>query len=279
MSRDEPPPLDRIRLGNHPVVGHVEYQKSMGSTSDVALKLAAGSDAAMPALVLTERQTAGRGRGSHRWWAGPGALTFSLVIEPARWDIADWQLPQLSLTTAVAVCDVLSNLCPAETWQIKWPNDVVIGGRKICGILIEVPNVKPKRAVLGVGLNVNNSWQHAPAELHETGLRSTGTALCDVAGYAWDRTDVLHQLLTALEGRLEQLGRFRVELPAMWRWRCALDGRRVQVDTGSIDAESINAGSNRVSGICVGIDNRGMLLVETPERRHRLASGTLVSVE
>ena len=171
------------------------------------------------------------------------------------------------LAAAVAVCDVLGDLCPAETWQIKWPNDVVLNNRKICGILIEVPNVKPKRAVLGIGLNVNNSWQQAPAE-----LRATGTTLCEVALSEFDLSDVLTRLLTALDRRLEQLGRARSELPiselsVAWQERCALRGRRVEVDTQQ----------GRVHGTCRGIDEQGRLLVDTPEQLKRLSSGTVAS--
>jgi len=190
----------------------------MESTSDVAVDLAASEDVPTPALVLADRQTAGRGRGSNRWWSAPGALTCSLLIEPASWNIAAKQFSRLSLATAAAVRDVLESLAGDKTWQLKWPNDVMVGGRKICGVLVDVPNVKRQRVVLGVGLNVNNSCRGGPRE-----LRDSATSLCDVTGRLYDMTRVIESLLEALDERLDQLGRDDRRLAATWQHSPASD--------------------------------------------------------
>ena len=117
-------------------------------------------------------QTAGRGRGKHTWWSAEGALTFSVLLEPSTLGIHTRSWPQLSLATAVAICDALAvELRQYEVAsampRIKWPNDVLIDGRKVCGILIESPaqpGVRRRCLVVGIGVNVNNSWKTAPAE-------------------------------------------------------------------------------------------------------------------
>jgi BirA family biotin operon repressor/biotin-[acetyl-CoA-carboxylase] ligase len=237
------------------------------STNDLALELAADPRLPVPALVLAARQTAGRGRGGNRWWSAPGALTFSLVLEPAQVDLAIDHWPRLSLTTTVAVCDALAKLAPDAIWGAKWPNDVTVAGRKICGILVEVPNRGPRagrRVVVGVGLNVNNSWQTAPDD-----LRDVGTALCDVTGRRHDRTDVLIRFLTAFADRLEQLSRADTRLLGAWRSRCVLRGRQVRIDNG--------AGS--VRGRCWGIDDDGALVVETASGEQRVHGGVVGCVQ
>ena len=141
----------RKSLSSMPL-GGLRYFKQIGSTNDVALAWAA-ADAPDLALVYAEQQTAGRGRGSHRWFTPPGAaLAFSLVLRP----LPDEQssLTLFSALGALAVCEVLEaqGLRP----EIKWPNDVLLNRRKVCGILAESVWMGDKldSLVLGIGMNI-----------------------------------------------------------------------------------------------------------------------------
>jgi BirA family biotin operon repressor/biotin-[acetyl-CoA-carboxylase] ligase len=240
-----------------PFIRHVEIHNALPSTNDRATQLAMFAALETPALVVARRQLEGRGRGMHAWWSTDGALTFSLILAPASWGIPPDQWPRLSLTTAVAVCDAMEATCdtpgsplPAPC-SIKWPNDVLIDGKKIAGILLESPGgpaPAKDRLVIGVGINVNNSWQGAPRE-----AGSNGTALCDVTDNQHDLQTILIGFLQALELRLHQLGRNDPELPRAWQQRSWLADQHVEVDNGG----------RKIEGLCVGIADDGALLIQT----------------
>jgi BirA family biotin operon repressor/biotin-[acetyl-CoA-carboxylase] ligase len=265
MSADDGPAssIDAQRLQQVAFVRHIELHDVITSTNDVALQAACDPQLQVPALFVAERQMSGRGRGGNRWWSAPGALTCSLVIEPTASALATGDWPRLSLTAAMAACDVLDQLVPQADWGVKWPNDVEVGGRKLGGILIEAPNcreVPARRVVVGIGLNVNNSWSTAPGA-----LRGTATAICDVSGRRHDRTDLLVRWLQAFAIRLDQLATADPVLPTDWRRRCQLRGRHVTVET---DRETI-------TGRCLGVAADAQLVVETDAGVRRTPSGTV----
>ena len=160
-------PADLDRIQDESPVRVVQYYRQLPSTSDRALQLARVDECETPLVVLAELQTAGRGRGSNRWWAGPGALTFSLVVdlENGQRAVGD---TRISLATALAVRDALSTFDRTACFQLKWPNDIYLQSRKIAGILLERPALYLNRLVVGIGVNVNNSLQGAPAALQAT---------------------------------------------------------------------------------------------------------------
>ena len=139
----------------------------MTSTNDVAKQLIAGGPA-MPLLVLTDQQTAGRGQQDRSWWAGQGALTFSWV---QHFDMQP-NIPILSLASAAAVADVLDTLDCSLGAQVKWPNDVYVSQKKIAGILIESVNTADGRLfIIGIGINANNSMKDAPDQIADRAKR------------------------------------------------------------------------------------------------------------
>ena len=107
--------LDADALRAASFVRHVELHDTLGSTNDRAAELARDETIELPALIVARLQTAGRGRGQHKWWSADGALTFSLLLEPSVLGISINNWPQLSLATAVAVCDALSHELRATT--------------------------------------------------------------------------------------------------------------------------------------------------------------------
>lgn len=274
---------DEIRAATF--VRSVEVHKVLGSTNDRAAELARDSNIELPALVVARHQTAGRGRGTNTWQSADGALTFSLLIDPASFGVSAAQWPQLSLATAVAVCDGLaaeiaaaaSNAggrpsatdgarAPARSaarLAIKWPNDVMLDGAKVAGILIESPGgaaPAKDRLIIGIGINVNNSCREMP---REAGPNRIG--LCDVSQHDHDLHDVLVAVINAIELRLKQVGSDDPQLAQSWQEKCWLTEQAVEV----------HYGNTWVDGICLGIDSAGALLVENVFGIHRLVSGSV----
>jgi BirA family transcriptional regulator, biotin operon repressor / biotin---[acetyl-CoA-carboxylase] ligase len=253
--------VDRICAATF--VRHAEFFDSLGSTNDRAKDLARRPELPLPALVVASLQTAGRGRGSNAWWADRGALTFSLLIEPAAFAISTASWPRLSLASAVAVCDALQSEAPHAKLGLKWPNDVMLDAAKVGGILIEsLGGAAPgkDRLIVGVGINVNNSWQAAPAE-----AGTDGVALCDVTGHRHDLEEMLARVLHALAIRFAQLRDEAPELVQAWQQRSVLTGRDVHTE---LDGRA-------TQGRCLGIAVDGALLLQTPGGERRIFSGTV----
>jgi BirA family biotin operon repressor/biotin-[acetyl-CoA-carboxylase] ligase len=257
-------PFDLDRIRRETCVAEIEFFDTLGSTSDRALERCAAPRLATPLLVLAAEQTAGRGRGTHRWWAGPGAITASLALDADDWRLAPELWPRVSLAVAIAVADVLGRWLPPEVVRLKWPNDVWIDRRKICGILVEIPRAPVPRMVVGFGLNVDNSFDGAPDD-----LASTAVSLRDLLGRSVDRTEVLVALLDRFQEEAVRLADGTFDLAARWAPSCALTGRRVVHE----------AGGRRTSGRCLGIDDEGALRLQTESGPQRCFAGTILAVE
>lgn len=235
------------------------------------MELARSADLVTPTLILAGEQTAGRGRGLNRWWSDRGALTFSVVFDPefdlvhrgaAALESDRW--PRIALAAGVALCDVLRVAVPHSPCSLKWPNDVLLAGKKVAGILVEVPPASPlvpRRLVLGMGWNVNNSLCEAPIEVQDV-----GTSFHDVAGIDFDVSQLLIDWLEHFARHLRALASGDPELPSRWRALCALTGREIELFSGN----------RRVRGSCGGIDDEGALLVTTETGPERLYAGVLV---
>ena len=254
-------PADIEHLLAETFIEHVDYQREIGSTNDRALQLAKEPVSAARLLVLADKQTAGRGRGENSWWATKGALTCSVLLRagaillpPSRW-------PQLALVTGLAVADAVED-CLGDSAEValKWPNDVYLRNRKVCGILVETADGRNARLILGIGINVNNRADAAPSE-----LRDKTIALCEIAERRLALADVLIRVLRRLEKRLSWILSCGNELQEEWRRRCLLTGREVQIETGS----------RQLAGTCLGIDADGALLLETDNGRETCLSGVV----
>jgi len=267
--------FDLARIDASGLVGHIDHHESLGSTSDRALELAAAGENRLPLLVLCEQQTAGRGRGTSRWWSDSGALTFSLVLEapPLRLSAERW--PQVALVAGLAVCEALASLVPRAELAVKWPNDVYLGGHKLCGILSEsVPGWRD-RLVVGIGINVNNRVQGSGLSVQQVGVggRESGVgpfiaaSLIDHDGIARDLTGVLVAVLDQFDRRWQELlGDAFEQAAGAYRQRCFLTGRTVTIQ---------QAGEKNFTGVCLGIDDRGALRLRTPHGEQSIVSGTV----
>ena len=241
----------------------VEIHPEIGSTNDRALDLSnAETPLDLPLLIWGLKQTSGRGRGSNRWWATEGALTFSVVLDTHALGLAKERWPLVSLTTGLAISAALQDLIPHAELGLKWPNDVFLYDRKVCGILVEIPPRQSGTLVIGIGLNVNNSLQDAPPD-----LAARATALCDASNREWDLNDVLITLLQHLDDHLNQLRDDDPTLAERWHGTCYLRGRTVQHSVG-----------DRVTtGLCQGVDRQGALLLQTETGLVRVIGGVITS--
>ncbi len=213
-----------------------------------------------PAVVLTPRQTAGRGRGGNKWSSDAGTLTVTFALPPD----AGHQPHHLSLVAGLAVRDAAQELVgPGEVVMLKWPNDVYAGegGRlKLAGLLCErMEGID----IVGIGLNVRTDLSRLPRE-----VRERATSL-EVLGSNATPTDALIAVARHLRGATED----RQPLSAVLRRydaHHALVGRRVRVRTGE-GAEDVT------NGTCRGLDAQGRLVVANPAGIHRVISGQVES--
>jgi BirA family biotin operon repressor/biotin-[acetyl-CoA-carboxylase] ligase len=182
-------------------VARAEHHATLTSTNDRASWCATEAPGELPLLIVADRQTAGRGRGANRWWTGHGSLAFTLVLGLDQLGIPrGTRFPLMSLAPAVAVVETVAPLIPLQPVGIRWPNDVLAGGGKLAGILVEV--LPDGQHLVGIGLNTNNSLAEAPPE-----LMATATSLLELTGVPHDQTTILVTLLKCLETALGQLAR------------------------------------------------------------------------
>jgi len=257
--------FDLRRIESCKLVARIDYHETIGSTSDRAMEIGALDEIALPLLVLTERQTAGRGRGANRWCSAEGALTFSLVLEAPRERLAPDRWPQVALAAGVAVCEALQGLAPHAELRLKWPNDVYLADGKICGILCEsIPGLSD-RIVVGIGVNINNRRQ----ETGDSGQRTAPSSLVEHDEMQRDTTDVLIHVLDEFDRRWRELleGSFE-EAATVYRERCFLTNRIVKIE---------QTGGSTIVGVCRGIDALGRLRVHTECGEVAVVSGTVAS--
>ena len=251
-------PFDLERITAETFVKRVHFFDSIDSTNTAALR-ATSTASETAELFLTDQQTSGRGRGENQWWSTDGSLTFSLLAPPL--PIPEERIALASLATGVAICQAVERFLPAARVRLKWPNDVFIDGKKAAGILIESTAQKPRRLVVGIGLNVNHTFDGAPQELKET-----ATSLQNAMGQPFDRTEVLIECLKRLEQRLNQLATGSASLTERWQHYSLLTGKQVHVETDQ----------KQLVGLCKGIAADGALLIETAEGITPCYTGVIV---
>jgi BirA family biotin operon repressor/biotin-[acetyl-CoA-carboxylase] ligase len=218
LTPDRVEPLLRGRLGR-PYL----WSEASPSTQDVLRD----ADLTEGAVAVTEHQTAGRGRVGRRWEDAPGtALLLSLLLRPP--DTAG--APQLSLVCALAVAECVEATTGLEA-RVRWPNDVLVGGRKVAGILLEGHE---DAVVCGIGVNVSQTEAALPRD-----ARTPAASLRTLTGREQDRAALLVLLLERLESRYDTwlAGGLAPMLPELDR-RNVLRGREVRVgeNTGSAGA-------------------------------------------
>lgn len=241
---------------------YVEYHPTLDSTNSLAVELREELRVRSPALVLTDQQTGGRGRGSNAWWSSAGALTCSVVLDADRHGPAPASRPLVALAAGLAVRTLVAELVPDQQVFTKWPNDVLVGDQKICGILSEQHAAGTGSVlIIGMGVNLNNSVATAPDD-----VRQRATSVFDLTGSSVDLTETLLRLLSHLKDAVDQLCRD----PASTARECArfnrLQGMRVTVE----------APAETVQGVCLGIADDGALLLDVGGVTREIRAGTIL---
>ncbi|KMQ80403.1 Biotin--protein ligase [Candidatus Burkholderia pumila] len=227
-----------------------------------------------PVVRVAYSQTAGRGRRGRAWLAEPGNALLMSVGCVLKWPIEG--LSGLSLAIGTAMLDALAHLplSPSARLALKWPNDVLLNDSKLAGILIETAWNAPgvTAVVIGIGTNLHGAEQLA-AQVDDANRQNTsfvpGTAPAALAR-AWpdaNLTDALAAILNALDATL---ARFETDSfrPFRQRWSDAhaYAGREVAL---------MDQGQEVTRGIAAGVDERGQLLIDTPEGTRTVATGEL----
>jgi BirA family biotin operon repressor/biotin-[acetyl-CoA-carboxylase] ligase len=221
----------------------------VGSTNNVAREwLREGAESG--AVVIADEQVQGRGRGDHGWYTPPGAaLAMSVILYPSA-----NVLPRLTMLGALSIAELCDDIGLPDV-SIKWPNDVLVNGRKVSGILVEAEwqGDQLLGAVLGMGLNVRVNF--AGTEVEDKAI-SLETAL----GKPLDRTELVALLLGKVDGWYSQLS--SPGLFTAWKNRLGTLGSRVQIGD--------------VSGIAEDVDDQGVLLIRDDHNHlHRVIAGDL----
>jgi BirA family biotin operon repressor/biotin-[acetyl-CoA-carboxylase] ligase len=247
--------LARLREGLAPF--HLHWFPTLRSTSDHAAVLRRRGKLFAPAVILTGRQTAGRGRGGNRWWSDQSVLTVTFALA------AEEHLPahELPLVAGLAVRAAAAESCGNDRIQLKWPNDLLYAGRKLAGLLCERLE---KLDLIGLGMNLNLRPSAAPR-----GLADLITSLAAISGGEVDPTDALIGIASHLRRMMQRrhrqpFGQFLND----YQKHHALPGRRVTI--------AAEAGSPAITGIVEGIDGQARLLVRDKSRLYTIVAGHVV---
>ena len=238
-----------------------------GSTNaDLASRARQGE---LPGTVLiTDYQSAGRGRLGRTWTAPPGSgVAMSILLRPDGIDPPRWTW--LSLLAGLAVADGVRRVANVPA-VLKWPNDVLVAGRKVCGILSErVDTSRGPACVVGMGINVSLDNEQLPVP----SATSLAIAVRELGGLLPSRTAVIATVLAAFEllyGRWEAQAGDDASLVASYTERCDTIGRHVRV---------VMTGQRSVEGVADRIDADGRLVVRTASGSDAYAAGDVVHVQ
>ena len=236
-------------MGKSPIFGRrIYYFRTTTSTQDEARRLAEGG-APEGTIVLAEEQTAGRGRLGRTWISPPGSsILMSIIFRPT---LLLTQAHRLTMITSLSIAEAIENLTPLKV-AIKWPNDILLAGKKAGGILTEIQASTDRilYAVVGVGINVNVKV----SESLLSHLAPYATSLSDELGYEFPRFVLLQEILSRLEENYQEL-KEGADFRAKWQARLYPLGQEVTVIT---PAET-------VEGIAIGVNEDGALLLATRE--------------
>lgn len=225
----------------------IAYYPELGSTMEIAKAMARDGCPPMT-VVVADKQTAGRGRLQRKWFSDPGGLYFTLVLRPS---VPVLESFKVSFLASVTMAALLRRLFSIDA-RVKWPNDILVDGAKLCGMLAEM-EAETDRVIflnIGMGININNEPQS---------LEPSAISLNALLGHEVSRRDVLAAFLDIFEERLERsdLGQAVKE----WKKYTMTVGQAVRVVTSN----------SEICGVAEDVDDSGALLV-------RLEDGSLERV-
>jgi BirA family transcriptional regulator, biotin operon repressor / biotin---[acetyl-CoA-carboxylase] ligase len=232
----------------------------IGSTNSEAMRSAA-EEAPEGSVFLAEEQLAGRGRGAHTWHSARSTGIYcSVILRPA---MPPSDALIFSLAAGLAVRAAVAEIAPQLPVDLKWPNDLLLGGKKFCGILTEMnaEATRVRHLVVGVGINVNQVKFTAE-------LRDIATSLRIETGTEWSRVELCAALLKSLDreyrGLVDDAGARDAIL------------RRFEESSSSVRGRKVSIGENAdLAGVTEGLDERGFLRVRTAQGLQTVVSGTV----
>jgi BirA family biotin operon repressor/biotin-[acetyl-CoA-carboxylase] ligase len=227
---------------------NIHYFKETESTNILARDMAGSVDEGT--VVIAESQTGGRGRMGRKWISPEGGIWLSVVLKPRMQPL---HAPRITLLAGVAVAKTIRNF--GLSAKIKWPNDVLINGKKVCGILTEIGAEMDsiQYIVVGIGIDANVDTETFPEE-----FRDSSTSLKNELGYDINRVEFVQKLLIELESlylKFQKEG--FTSIIEEWRMMSATIGQWVKITTQS----------RIMYGEAVGVDSDGALILETGEGR------------
>lgn len=238
----------------------IHHYYKIGSTNSEAMQ-AATEGAPEGSVFLAEEQLAGRGRGAHTWHsARSSGIYCSVILRPA---MPPSDALIFSLAAGLAVRAAVAEIVPQLQADLKWPNDLLLSGKKFCGILTEMnaEATRVRHLVVGMGINVNQV--KFPAE-----LREIATSLRIETGTEWSRVELLAALLKSLDREYRNLGEDAGARDAILR--------RFEESSSSVRGRKVSVEENGgLTGISEGLDERGFLRIRTSEGLRTVVSGTV----
>ncbi|RRJ66297.1 biotin--[acetyl-CoA-carboxylase] ligase [Paenibacillus oralis] len=234
-------------------------EKTVSTQAEVRELAEAGAPSGT--LVVAEEQTGGRGRQGRAWYSPPGkGVWMSLLLRPDRQPLSF--APQLTLLIAVAVCRAVRHTAGVDA-GIKWPNDLLVGGRKICGILVESVGEDEliRYAVAGIGIDVNLEAKDIPPQLQDV-----ATSLHIESGRRIDRAELIGAVLAEIE-QLYELYRQEGFAPIghLWEALSVTLGRRVTVKTPAGDVTGLAKALDPSGALVLAGDNGNMRIIFSGE--------------
>jgi BirA family transcriptional regulator, biotin operon repressor / biotin---[acetyl-CoA-carboxylase] ligase len=209
-------------------------------------------DVEFPFLVIAHEQTAGRGRGAKKWLSDEGSLTFSIAWRPE--SDSDFDYSMLPLCIGIAVADGLKHFVDVRP-QVKWPNDVMLDGKKVCGILMECQRGGESSTatyIIGIGINCEVNLDSI-----DESVAARATCVADYRNDSLDdlsislKQQILFEVLYEISLVLTKPTLSIVSLADRWNRYCFLRGKEIRVRTSC----------QLIDGRCAGIDNQGALVV------------------
>ena len=249
-------PLVRGTIFSH----NINHYFKIGSTNTTAME-AAAAGAPEGSVFLAEQQTAGRGRGAHTWHSAQSAgICCSVILRPP---LPPSEALVLSLAAGLAAQAAVQSKNPRVPIDLKWPNDLLTGGKKFCGILTEMNAevTRVRHVVVGIGINVNHT--SFPEELEQT-----ATSLHLATGAVWSRVELCAALLKSLDHEYREL------LARPDARESVL--RRFEERSSSVRGHQVRVEENGgFEGVTDGLDPRGFLQVRTLQGMRTVLSGTI----
>ncbi len=261
-STEYPVPWELAKLLNTSFVGRGEmvYRQSIESTQNIAISLAEKGE--VNTVVIAEQQSGGRGRMKRKWLSPRGGVWLSVVLKPAVPTVTSTMLP---FVAAIAVCDAIREATNLAA-TLKWPNDVMVAGKKVAGILLDLSAEAEtvNYAVIGIGINAN--VDASKLKIDREGKPAV-TSLMDELGHDVNRLQLTKLLLEKIElfyMALEKNG--PAAIVAEWCKRSDMMGKKVNV----IQQDK------RYDGIAADVNDDGSLRVRTTKGDMNVTSGDVL---